>query len=57
MNRYGVDICLRVTNSALDSVVCVAKMGVVLFDFDKHQMVSVPRQFKQLVQSSEAQAA
>ncbi|MCY3566118.1 MAG: thioesterase family protein [Gammaproteobacteria bacterium] len=57
VNRYGVDICLRVTNSALDSVVCVAKMGVVLFDFDKHQMVSVPRQFKQLVQSSEAQAA
>ncbi len=57
VNRYGLDICLRVTNSALDSVVCVAKMGVVLFDFDKHQMVAVPRQFKQLVQPAETRVA
>ena len=57
VNRYGLDIGLRVTNSALDSVVCMAKMGVVLFDFDKHQMVSVPCQFKQLVQPAEARVA
>ncbi|MCY4017624.1 MAG: thioesterase family protein [Gammaproteobacteria bacterium] len=57
VNRYGIDICLKVTNSALDSVVCMAKMGVVLFDFDKHQMVPVPPQFKQLLQPLEAQVA
>ena len=57
VNRYGIDICLKVTNSALDAVVCMAKMGVVLFDFDKHQMVAVPRQFKQLLQPLEAQVA
>ena len=57
VNRFGIDICLKVTNSALDAVVCMAKMGVVLFDFDKHQMVAVPRQFKQLLQPLEAQVA
>ncbi len=57
VNRYGIDICLRVTNSALDSVVCVAKMGVVLFDFDKHQMVAVPAQLKQLLQPAAARIA
>jgi len=57
VNRYGIDICLKVTNSALDSVVCMARMGVVLFDFDKHQMVAIPPQFKQLLQPPEAQVA
>jgi len=57
VNRYGIDICLKVTNSALDSVVCMARMGVVLFDFDKHQMVTIPPQFKQLLQPPEAQVA
>lgn len=57
VNRYGIDIGLKVTNSALDSVVCMANMGVVLFDFDKHQMVAVPRQFKQLVQPAAARVA
>ncbi len=57
VNRYGLDICSQVTNSALDAVVCVAKMGVVLFDFDKHQMVAVPRQFRQLVQLAASRAA
>ena len=57
VNRYGIDICMKVTNSALDSVVCMAKMGVVLFDFDKHQMVAVPHQFKQLLQPEAAKVA
>jgi len=57
VNRYGIDICLKVTNSAHDSVVCIARMGVVLFDFDKHQMVAIPPQFKQLLQPPEAQVA
>ncbi len=57
INRYGLDICLRVTNSALEAVVCVAKMGVVMFDFDKHQMVAVPGQFKKLLQTTESRAA
>lgn len=57
VNRYGIDICMKVTNSALDSVVCMAKTGVVLFDFDKHQMVAVPRQFKHLLQPEAARVA
>ncbi len=57
VSRYGLDICLQVTNSALDSIVCMAKMGVVLFDFDRHQMVALPQQFKQLVQPPETEVA
>ncbi len=45
-NRYGFDIGLQITNSALEAVVCNAKMGVVFFDFDKHQIVQVPPAFK-----------
>ena len=49
-NRYGLDIALQVTNSALDSVVCSAKIGVVFFDFDKHQISPVPDSFRQLLE-------
>lgn len=48
-NKYGCDICFRVTNAALDRVVCNAKQGVVFFDFDKHKIAAVPPAFKALV--------
>jgi acyl-CoA thioesterase FadM len=49
-NRYGLDIGLQVTNSALESVVCNAKIGVVFFDFDKHQISPTPNSFRQLLE-------
>ncbi len=49
-NRYGLDIMLQVTNSALESVVCQAKIGVVFFDFDKHQISPMPDSFRQLLE-------
>ncbi len=52
-NRYGCDICFQVTNSALERVVCNAKMGVVFFDFDKHKIALVPPAFRKLVDESE----
>ena len=51
-NRYGFDIGLQVTNSAQDTVVCNAKMAVVFFDFDQHQITQVPIAFKSILQSS-----
>ena len=49
-NRYGFDICLQVNNSALEKTVCLAKMGVVFFDFDKHQIAEIPAAFDALIQ-------
>lgn len=49
-NRYGLDITLQVTNSALESVVCQAKIGVVFFDFDKHQISPMPEAFTALLE-------
>jgi acyl-CoA thioester hydrolase len=46
-----------VTNSALESVVCNGKMGVVFFDFDKHQITDVPHAFKALLGRQESQVA
>jgi len=48
-NKYGCDICFRITNSALERNVCNAKMGVVFFDFDKHKIALVPPAFEALV--------
>jgi len=48
-NKYGCDICFRITNAALDRVVCNAKQGVVFFDFDKHKIAAVPPALKALV--------
>ena len=45
-NKYGFDICFQITNSALESVVCNAKTGVVFFDFDRHQIAPIPERFK-----------
>jgi len=56
-NRYGFDIGLQVTNSALETVVCNGKMGVVFFDFDKHQIIDLPPAFKRLLGHQESQVA
>lgn len=56
-NRYGFDIGLQVTNRALETVVCNAKMGVVFFDFDKHQIAQVPPAFRGLLGQPESQVA
>lgn len=54
-NRYGFDIGLQVTNSALESVVCAAKQGVVFFDFDSHELCEIPPAFKSMLDASLAQ--
>jgi len=56
-NRYGFDIGLQVTNSALETVVCNGKMGIVFFDFDRHQIIDVPPAFKSLLGRQESQVA
>lgn len=56
-NRYGFDIGLQVTNSAAETIVCNAKMGVVFFDFDKHKIAEVPIAFKTLMGLPEKQVA
>lgn len=56
-NRYGMDIGMQVTNSALESVVSNAKMGVVFFDFDKHQMVEVPLAFRAILEHPKTRVA
>ena len=56
-NRYGFDIGMQVTNSASETVVCAAKMGVVFFDFDKHMIAEVPVAFKSLMNQPEIQVA
>ena len=56
-NRYGFDIALQVTNSALETVVCQAKIGVVFFDFDKHQITEVPPAFLAILNRHDEQVA
>lgn len=53
-NRYGFDIYFQITNSAQDRVVCSAKMGVVFFDFDQHQIAQMPKMFKEKLGRPEA---
>ncbi|MFT6092261.1 MAG: acyl-CoA thioesterase FadM [Pseudohongiellaceae bacterium] len=48
-NRYGFDIGLQIANSALESIVCSAKFGIVLFDFDRHQISEIPAPFRSLL--------
>ncbi|MDG2141638.1 MAG: thioesterase family protein [Gammaproteobacteria bacterium] len=54
-NRYGFEIGLKVSNEALDSVVCAGKFGVVFFDFDRHKIAKVPAAFKTLLGYSQAE--
>lgn len=56
-NRYGCDIVFNVDNSALDSKVCNAKMGIVFFDFDKNSIAEVPGAFKSVLKKYEEQVA
>ncbi|MBL4821815.1 MAG: acyl-CoA thioesterase [Gammaproteobacteria bacterium] len=49
-NKYGFDIGFQVTNHALETVVCIAKMGVVFFDFDKHKLAELPRAFESILE-------
>ncbi|MFK7865032.1 MAG: acyl-CoA thioesterase [Pseudohongiellaceae bacterium] len=56
-NRYGFDIGIQITNSALESVVCAAKFGIVLFDFDRHQISEIPAPFKSLLGQRESKVA
>ncbi|HJO11009.1 MAG: thioesterase family protein [Gammaproteobacteria bacterium] len=56
-NRYGFDIGFQVTNSALETIVCNAKMGVVFFDFDKRAIAPVPEAFKSHVGLPESRVA
>ena len=56
-NRYGFDIGLQVSNSALESVVCRAKFGIVLFDFDRHQISQIPALFKSMLGHGDAKVA
>jgi acyl-CoA thioesterase FadM len=51
-NRYGFDFGLQVSNEALESVVCLGKLGVVFFDFDKHKITEVPVAFQTLLDYS-----
>ena len=55
--RYGFDIGLQVTNSASETVVCNAKMGVVFFDFDKHKITEIPVAFKNFLALPESYVA
>jgi acyl-CoA thioesterase FadM len=52
-NRYGFNICFRITNTALEKMVCNATIGVVFFDFDKHKIALIPKAFRDLLGQSE----
>jgi len=54
-NRYGFDIGIQVTNSALETVVCNAKIGVVFFDFDRHKITQMPAALKSILGHPEIQ--
>ena len=47
----------QVTNSALETVVCQAKTGVVFFDFDQHQIAEVPAALVDLLNRREEKVA
>lgn len=55
-NRYGMAIYYLITNTALERVVCNAKMGVVFFDFDKHKIALIPQAFRDIVEHSDHDA-
>lgn len=56
-NKYGFDIGFQVTNRALETVVCIAKMGVVFFDFDKHKLAELPKVFETILEKPASQVA
>ncbi len=56
-NKYGLDIGFQVSNHALDTVVCIAKMGVVFFDFDNHKLAELPGAFRSILEKPASQVA
>ena len=56
-NKYGFDIVFQVTNNALETIVCIAKLGVVFFDFDKHKLAEIPRLFESILENPDTQVA
>jgi acyl-CoA thioester hydrolase len=56
-NKYGLDIGFQVTNRALDTVVCIANVGVVFFDFDNHKLAELPGAFQSLLEKPASQVA
>lgn len=56
-NKYGFDIGFQVTNRALDTVVCIANMGVVFFDFDNHKLAELPGAFQSILEKPASQVA
>ena len=56
-NKYGFDIVFQVTNHALETTVCIAKMGVVFFDFDRHKLAELPRAFQSILERPATQVA
>jgi len=56
-NKYGFDIVFQVNNHALETVVCIAKMGIVFFDFDRHKLAELPRAFQSLLERPASQVA
>ena len=53
--RHGFDIGFKVSNKALETIVCNGNFGLVFFDFDKHQLASVPSGFEEKLGRSNLQ--
>ena len=53
--RHGFDIGFKVSNKALETIVCNGNFGLVFFDFDKHELASVPSGFEEKLGRSNSQ--
>ena len=53
--RHGFDIGIKVSNEALEAVVCNGNFGLVFFDFDKHHLARVPSGFEEKLGSTNLQ--
>ena len=53
--RHGFDIGFKVSNKALETIVCNGNFGLVFFDFDKHELASVPSGFEERLGRSNSQ--
>ena len=53
--RHGFDIGFKVSNKALETIVCNGNFGLVFFDFDKHKLASVPSGFEEKLGRSNSQ--
>ncbi len=45
----GLDVVFRVQGAGKDKVVATAKIGVLFFDYAKHQVVAIPQPIRDLV--------